>query len=84
MPGTITPTGEPVEDKTDESEEEYSPEEDLRGIAQDIHKGYLKFRNSAILRIGVIVVALRVVNVAGAIIIENQRAKRQKQQDEEK
>lgn len=87
----VTQEGEPVTDKVDPEEftvPSMSPEEDIREIAKDIHKGLKRFRNSAILKVGIVVVALRVVNVAGAIIIENQRLKAKqnenKPQDEEK
>jgi len=84
MPGIITQEGTPVHEKPEEEFEEPTPEEDIRAIAEDIHKGLKRFRNNTILKVGAVIVALRIVNVAGAIIIENQRLKaKQKQQDEE-
>lgn len=79
MPGIITQEGAPVEEElTDENTdgyEEYSPEEDIRAIAQDALKGFRRFKNSTILKVGIIAVAIKVVGVAGQIIIENQRLK---------
>jgi hypothetical protein len=81
----ITQEGAPVSDIPPEESEEYAPEEDIRAIAEDIHKGLRRFRNNTILKVGAVIVALRIVNIAGAIIIENQRLKaKQKQQDDEK
>ena len=79
----VTQEGTPVEDTPVERGEPTS-EEDVRDIIKDIQKGLRRFRNSAIIQFGVVLVALRVVNVAGAIVIENQRLKaKQKKQDEE-
>lgn len=84
MPGIITQEGAPIDEEFVEEPEEYAPDEELREIARDIHKGLKKFRNNTILKIGAVIVALRIVNVTGAIIIENQRLKAKQKQDEEK
>lgn len=84
MPGIITQEGDPVREQISDEETDPTPEDDIRAIAEDIHKGLRRFRNNTILKVGAVIVALRIVNVAGAIIIENQRLKaKQKQQDEE-
>lgn len=87
----VTQEGDPVTDKVDPEEftvPKITPEDDIREIANDIRKGLKRFRNNTIFKVGLVVVALRVVNVAGAIIIENQRLKAKqnenKPQDEEK
>lgn len=88
MPGIITQEGTPVDGKPEEPAEEYSPEEDIRDIAKDIHKGFRKFRDSTLIKVGIIAVAIKIVGVAGQVIIENQRLKaalkdrQQREQDE--
>lgn len=85
MPGIITQEGTPVSREPEEEFEEPTPEEDIRAMAEDIRKGLKRFRNNTILKVGAVIVALRIVNVAGAIIVENMRLKaKQKPQDDEK
>ena len=74
MPNIITQEGTPVDEKPEEDEyEEYSPDDDLRDMAQDALKGFRRFKNSIILKVGLVAVAIKVIDVAGRIIIENQR-----------
>lgn len=68
----VTQEGTPVDDSRDEYG---SPQEEIRAIAEEVQTGLRKFKNSAIFKIGVIAVALKIVGVAGEIIIENQRLK---------
>lgn len=82
-PRIITQEGDPI-DAPEEPATEPTLDEDLRDIAKDINKGLKRFRNNTILKIGAVIVALRIVNVTGAIIIENQRLKAKQKQDEEK
>lgn len=82
----ITQQGEPVEEPEDAHEP--SPAEDIRAIAEDINeglKGFRKFRNSIILKVGAVAVALKVIDVVGKIVMENQRLKSEakKQEDEQ-
>lgn len=89
MPGIITQEGTPVDEEPEEYEEyeEYSPEEDLRNIAKDFTKGFRKFRDGTLFKIGIIAVAIKVVGVAGQIIIEKQRlnaALKDRQQERER
>lgn len=79
----ITQEGEPVDENSEEVQDDYSPEDDIRAMAEDIAKGVRKFKNGVLFKIGVIAVALKVVDVAGKIILENQRLKARKQNDEE-
>lgn len=90
MPGIITQQGDPVSETPEPEEEEVI--DLLDGVAKEINegiKGFRKFRNGIILKVGVIAVALKVVSVAGQIIIENQRLKatlkdrQQREQDDE-
>lgn len=87
-PRIITPEGDPVdEEHTDDGDRigYFEGQEAVEELAKEVKKGLNRFRNNTILKIGAVIVALRIVNVAGAIIIENQRLKaKQKQQDEEK
>lgn len=85
----ITQQGDPVE-AADEKVEEPSPAEDLRAIAEDINeglneglKGLRRFRNSIILKVGAVAVALKVIDVVGKIVMENQRLKAKPRQDDE-
>lgn len=71
----ITQEGAPVDEEPEESASDPTPEEDIRAIAQDIHKGIRRFKNSTIIKLGIVAVAIKVVGVAGQIIIENQRLK---------
>jgi hypothetical protein len=82
----ITQQGTPVDDKTTEEESEtLNPTDDLRAIAEDINdgiKGFRKFRNSIILKIGIVVVAIKTIDVVGKIVLENQRMKAKLRQDD--
>lgn len=81
----ITQEGTPV-DGCPEENEEPTLAEDLRALAEDVNEGlvgFRKFRNSAILKIGIVAVAIKVVGVVGQIIIENQRLKAARQERQE-
>ena len=71
-----------MEEQPEEIEHERAPDEDIRAIAQDIHKGLRQFKNSTLFKIGLIVVSVKVVDVIGRIVIENQRLKTTQQDDE--
>lgn len=82
----ITQDGAPVDEElTPEGDRigHFEGQEAVEELAKEVHKGLKRFRNNTILKIGAVIVALRIVNVAGAIIIENQRLKAKQKQDEE-
>lgn len=85
----IKQDGTPVDDERPEEEPETpTPMEDLKSIAEDINEGlqgFRKFRNSIIFKVGIVAVAIKVIDVAGKIILENQRLKAEakKQEDDE-
>jgi hypothetical protein len=79
--------GSPV----DAPEEKPTPAEDIQAIVEDVEgavkefgKGVKKFRNGFLFKIGVIAVTIKVVDVIGKIVLENQRLKSEerRQQDE--
>jgi t-SNARE complex subunit (syntaxin) len=85
----ITQQGEPVDGRVIDGESEIPtpPIEDIRAAINDINegvKGFRKIRNSIILKFGIVLVTIKVVDVAGKIIMENQRLKAKPQQDEKK
>ena len=81
----IRQDGSPVDDEPKETEDEqYNPLEDVEALAKDIHKGVKKFRDGFLFKVGLIAVAVKVVDVVGKIVMENQRLKAAKKQDEEK
>ena len=73
----ITQEGTPVDDQPEEDASTFEEEfrETAEDVAKDILTGFRKFKNSTILKIGIVAVAIKVVGVAGQIIIENQRLK---------
>jgi hypothetical protein len=79
----ITQDGSPVDDEPqpgpDEEptlgEEFRGIEEDVRAMAEDVAKGIRRFKNGVLFKIGLIAVSIKVVDVVGRIIIENQRLK---------
>lgn len=81
----ITQYGDPVEGDT---QEEPLPIDDIQALTEGINEsitGFRKIRNSFILRVGAVAVAIKLVDVAGKIIMENQRLKaKPQQQDNEK
>jgi t-SNARE complex subunit (syntaxin) len=85
----ITQQGEPVDDTSSDKESEIPapPIEDIRAAIKDINegvRGFRKIRNSIILKFGIVLVTIKVVDVAGKIIMENQRLKAKPQQEDEK
>lgn len=87
MTKIITQEGAPVDDKPEGEEDVFSTFEPLEDIAKEINEGVAglrKFKNSIIVKVGIVAVALKVIDVAGKIIMENQRLKADsKKQDEE-
>jgi hypothetical protein len=79
----ITQQGEPVEDKPEETDEQYNPAEEFEAIAKDIHKGVKKFRDGFLFKIGLIAVSIKIVDVVGKIVLENQRLKAKQKDDVE-
>lgn len=82
------PVGEPPkvepEDVQDDAQEIPGFEADVRAMAEDMAKGIRRFKNGIILKIGLVAVAIKVVDVVGKIVIENQRLKAaQKPEDDE-
>jgi hypothetical protein len=86
---TITQDGTPVDDEPDlEGSEGYTDEdafEDVRAMAEDmtkdVLKGFRRFKNGIIFKVGLIAVAVKVVDVVGKIVIENQRLKAAQKND---
>ena len=81
----ITQEGAPVNDLPEEEDEVL--EEIKETLAKEINEGiagFRKFKNSIIIKVGVVAVAIKLLDVAGKIIMENQRLKADsKKQDEE-
>uniref|UniRef100_A0AAU7GYX9 Uncharacterized protein n=1 Tax=Streptomyces phage Scarif TaxID=3158858 RepID=A0AAU7GYX9_9CAUD len=82
MSKIITQNGDPVDDKPTEEEPENfeSVTEGLEAVAEaarDISKGVRNWKNSIVLKVCVAAVACKALDVMGKIIIENQRAKRE-------
>jgi hypothetical protein len=82
---TITQDGQPVDDEPNLDDDSTFGDdlddvlEDVRAIAEDVtkdvFKGFRRFKNGIILKVGMIAVAVKVVDVIGKIVIENQRLK---------
>lgn len=83
----IKQDGSPVDDETKKAQGP-DPADDIRAIAKDIYDGvkvFRKLRNSFVVKIGVTAVVIKVIDVVGKIIMENQRLKADsKKQDDEK
>lgn len=84
MPNIIKQDGSPVDEE--HVEEEPTPAEDLRAIAEDVegavkelHRGAKKFSDGFLFKIGAIAVAIKVIDVIGKIIIEDRRLKSEEQ-----
>jgi hypothetical protein len=71
----ITQEGSSVDEQNEYATPEPTPDDDIRAMAKDIYTGFRKFKNSMLVKIGIIAVTIKVVDVAGKIIMENQRLK---------
>lgn len=76
-----TPVNEPPEENVDDSFPR-PEDEDIRAMARDLHQGFLRFKNSVLFKVGVIAVVIKTIDVAGKIIVENQRLKAGLRDDE--
>lgn len=86
MTKIVTQEGAPVDEMPEETSEHYEGADVFEEAAKEITKGVQglrKFRNSIIIKVGLVAVALKAIDVAGKIILENQRL-RAKTQDDEK
>lgn len=85
MTQIIKQDGSPVDDEPKVDEDEISaqtPVEDLKALAEDVQEGLdkatkaaKKFRDGFLFKVGIIAVAIKAIDVAGKIILENQRLK---------
>ena len=71
----ITQEGSPVDEQNEDATPEPTPDDDIRAMAKDIHTGFRKFKNSMLIKIGIIAVTIKVIDVMGKIVMENQRLK---------
>jgi hypothetical protein len=77
MSQVITQNGDPVDDKGEEEDENFEPLENLAEAINEVSSGVRKFRNSIIIKVGIVLVTMKALDVVGKIIIENNRAKRE-------
>lgn len=89
---TITQDGQPVDNEPNLDDTEFGDDpledvlDDVRSMAEDVTKdvlkGFRRFKNGIILKVGMIAVAVKVVDVIGKIVIENQRLKAAQRNDD--
>lgn len=85
----ITQQGEPVVETSEEGEYYEGPEalvEAAKELGEQFDKatrGVKKFRDGFLFKVGLIAVTIKVVDVIGKIVMENQRLKAKQTQDDE-
>ena len=87
MTKIVTQEGIPVSEKPEDDNEGWERYEGMEAVeeaAKELSKGIKKFRDGFLFKVGLIAVAVKVVDVVGKVVMENQRLKAAKKQDEEK